>query len=158
MTGEEISVITRSPEETFHLGERLSRLLKEGDVVALHGELGSGKTIFTQGVCAGFEIQAYITSPTFTLVQEYPGKQMVFHFDFYRLETIDEIDALDLDGYFLSDGVSIIEWAERGEVLLPEDRFCVRFDRFSHDDNEDFDARKITISAPPNRYLQEAMA
>lgn len=157
MIREEIAFKTSSPEETHRVGERLSHLLKKNDVIALYGELGSGKTVFTQGVCVGLQIKSYITSPTFTLVQEYPGIHPVYHFDFYRLDSIEEIDALDLDGYFMADGICIIEWAERGEALLPEDRIEVRIERLKRSDTENIDKRDIMITAPQNRRIKEVV-
>lgn len=106
-----------SPEETRQLGALLGRLLQAGDVVLLTGELGAGKTAFTQGIGAGLGVVETINSPTFTLVKEYAGRRALYHFDLYRIEEPDELFALGFEDYFDGDGVSVVEWAERGEPV-----------------------------------------
>ncbi len=139
--------LSHSREETFSLGERLSIGLQANDVVALSGDLGSGKTVLIQGICHGLGVTDYVTSPTFTLIQEYSGKFPVYHFDFYRLDRIDQIENLGLDLYFESDGIALIEWAERGDPLLPRDAVHIQIDRDEADEN----MRRIAMIIPENR-------
>ncbi len=113
-------VVSSCDEETYNWGKRLADFLKSGDVVVLYGELGSGKTVFAQGVCAGLEVRDVVTSPSFTLIHEYQGRMPVFHFDFYRLTSEREVEDLNVLGYWESQGISLVEWADRGESLLPE--------------------------------------
>lgn len=153
MEFEILKVLSQSAEETFEWGKRLASLLKEGDIVALYGELGSGKTVFIQGVCAGLEVEDYVTSPSFTLIQEYKGRIKVIHFDFYRLDSECEVEDLDIDNYLEAGGVSLIEWAERGEGLLPEDRFSVCLDRVMEDGRVFSETRQIRLTGPRGRGL-----
>lgn len=119
--------LTHSPDETLQLGVELSRVLKRGDCVALHGDLGSGKTCLTQGICRGLSVMDYVTSPTFVLINEYAGVDQnglalpVYHFDLYRLGEADELYALGCDDFFYGNGICIIEWAEIGEDLIPKE-------------------------------------
>lgn len=153
MDSETVEIVSNSPEHTRQIGKDLSQLLESGDVVALFGDLGSGKTILTKGICEGLGVKEMVTSPTFTLIQEYSGICPVYHFDFYRLNSIGEIEMLDLDCYFSSDAISIIEWADRGEKLLPESIFKIEFDHdsclYDHPDQ-----RCLKISAPHCREIK----
>ena len=117
---------TESPEETQNLGETFGKTLKPGDVVALIGDLGTGKTCLTQGIARGIGIAAgeVVSSPSYILINEYNGKIPIYHIDLYRLENIAEIADLGIGEYIDSDGVCIIEWAERMEEDLPET--CIR--------------------------------
>ena len=100
-----------------------------GSVLALKGELGSGKTLFTQGLVAGLGSGAAVTSPTFTIVHEYQGGRLpIYHFDFFRLENRDSAVQLGLEDYFFSDGVSVVEWADRFPELIPEQARWISFD------------------------------
>ncbi len=128
--GRVVQFLSRSEEETIRLGEALADVLQPGDVVALFGELGSGKTRLVQGVCRGMGVAEDVTSPSFTLINEYSGRMPVYHFDFYRLERLEEIAALGIDEYFDGPGVCLIEWAERALPLLPEPRLDVHLDIF----------------------------
>ena len=111
-----VELRSHSPEETRQLGVRLGQLLAPGDVVLLHGDLGAGKTAFTQGIGAGLGVRETINSPTFTLLKEYVGRVPFYHFDLYRIEDAEEIYALGFEDYFGGAGVSVVEWAERGEA------------------------------------------
>jgi tRNA threonylcarbamoyladenosine biosynthesis protein TsaE len=114
--------ISNSPAETEAIGRQFA--LKDigvGSILALKGELGSGKTLFTKGLVAGLSSNATVTSPTFTIVHEYPGGRWpVYHFDFFRLEDRRSVARLGLDDYFFGDGISIIEWADRFPEFIPE--------------------------------------
>ncbi len=119
--------ISNSPAETEALGREFATALHEGDIVALEGDLGAGKTSFTKGVVAGTGSPAAVSSPTFTLVHEYSGaSHPIFHFDFYRLNEAAEARALALDDYFYADGISIVEWADRFRELIPANAKWVR--------------------------------
>jgi len=124
----EISVtyLTTSVEKTVWLGQQLGIELISGDIIALIGDLGGGKTWFTKGVGMGLEIDPNdIVSPTFTLVNEYQGKQQIFHIDLYRLKNSIEILDLDLEDYFSREGIVVIEWADRWPGELPEEKIQV---------------------------------
>ena len=112
---------TSSPEETEFLGERIGRALEPGMVVALIGELGAGKTTLAKGIARGLEVPDLVHSPTFTLIHEHKGRIPVYHFDLYRLDTIEQIEDLGYEDYFHGPGVTIVEWAEKIQALLPED-------------------------------------
>lgn len=131
--------ITSSEEETTAIGERLGSTLRVGDVLLLYGDLGAGKTAFTRGLARGLGASAdEVTSPTFTLVQEYPGRLTLFHVDLYRLEER-EVDDLGLEELILGEGVVAIEWAERWRGR-PDDVIEVRFEHAGED------RRRVTIS------------
>jgi tRNA threonylcarbamoyladenosine biosynthesis protein TsaE len=110
---------SRSPEETAAAGERLAETLGPGDVVALTGELGAGKTCFTQGLARGLGVTGRTVSPTFVLVNEYRGRVPVHHVDAYRTGSLTELLDLGLDELFAGDGVTIVEWADKLLPLLP---------------------------------------
>ncbi len=120
-------ITTHSEEETILAGVEFSRLLVPGSVVALEGDLGTGKTHFTKGISRGLGIADNVTSPTFTIVNEHRGGRLpLYHFDCYRLRTPAELDELGFDEYIYGGGVCVIEWAELIESRLPEHRFNVR--------------------------------
>jgi len=119
-------VITSSPEKTWQIGQLLGELLDAGDTVCLYGDLGAGKTNFTYGIAQGLDVQEqYITSPTFTFVNEYQGRVPLYHIDLYRLKDPDELENIGFEEYIESDGVTVIEWAERAEDELPEEGLSV---------------------------------
>jgi len=119
--------VSASPEETGALGAQLAALLQPGDFIALHGDLGAGKTRFAQGVAVGLGVSPEIpvTSPTYTLLNIYPARVPLYHFDLYRLESDDDVYAAGFDEYFYGDGVSLVEWPQRLVSLLPADRLEV---------------------------------
>lgn len=117
-----------TPEETAAAGEALGRTLGPGDVVALYGELGAGKTCFTQGLAGGLDVGAWATSPTFVLVNEYRGRLPVHHVDAYRTTSLTELVDLGLLDLLGGDGVTIVEWADKAEPLLPARAVRVRID------------------------------
>ncbi len=118
--------ISNSPEETAEAGAVWARSARAGDIIALVGDLGAGKTQFVKGFVAGMGSEADVTSPTFTLVHEYgDGRLPVYHFDFYRLDSADAVVRLGFDEYAEGDGVCLIEWADRFPNLLPEDTVTI---------------------------------
>lgn len=121
-----VRVLSRSPEATQALGARLGRQAAAGDVIALYGELGAGKTCLIQGVAAGLGVPPPVTSPTFILIAEYAGRLPLYHVDLYRTEGLDEIRALGLEELFDGDGLTVVEWAEKAEALLPARSVRVR--------------------------------
>ena len=122
--------ISHSPAETIALARTLAATLRRGAVLALSGDLGAGKTHFVKGLAAGLGTAASVTSPTFTLLHEYPGGRLpLYHFDFYRLDDADEALKIGLDEYLDGDGACVIEWAEKFPALLPPH---TRWLRFSH--------------------------
>lgn len=121
-TPDAIMLRSESAERTRRLGELLGALLQPGDMLLLTGDLGAGKTTLTQGIGAGLGVKGVINSPTFTLLKEYEGRLPLYHFDLYRIESPDEVYSLGFEDYFQTDGVSVVEWAERGEPDDPRQR------------------------------------
>ena len=120
------NVITSSPEKTWQIGHLLGELLNASDTVCLYGDLGAGKTNFTYGIAQGLDVQEqYITSPTFTFVNEYQGRVPLYHIDLYRLKDPEELENIGFEEYIESDGVTVIEWAERAEDELPVEGLSV---------------------------------
>ena len=121
--------ISNSPAETEAIGRQLAERIDVGAVLALKGELGSGKTLFVKGLVAGLGSSADVTSPTFTIAHEYRGGRLpVYHFDFFRLEDSQSLARLGLDDYFFGDGVSVIEWADRFPEFIPEQARRILFE------------------------------
>ena len=134
---------TFSEKETRALGEELGRQAVPGSLYTLTGDLGAGKTVFTQGFARGLGITEHVNSPTFTIVQEYDGGRLPFyHFDVYRIGDLEEMDEIGYEDYFYGDGVCLIEWAELIEELLPLKRTAIRIEK---DLEKGFDYRKITV-------------
>lgn len=134
---------TRNPEETFRLGQELAENAAAGQVFTLTGDLGVGKTVFTQGFAKGLGIDEPVSSPTFTIVQVYEsGRLPFYHFDVYRIGDVEEMDEIGFDDYVMGDGVSLIEWADLIEEILPERRTVVVIEK---DLQQGFDYRRITI-------------
>jgi tRNA threonylcarbamoyladenosine biosynthesis protein TsaE len=120
-----ISISTNNPSETEALGERLGRALQPGMVVALMGNLGAGKTTLTKGLAKGLGVTDLIHSPTFNLIHEHKGRVPVYHFDLYRLASMEQIEDLGYEDYFYGAGVTVIEWPEKVLPLLPPDHLEV---------------------------------
>ena len=134
---------TFSPEETFEFGKELGKQAKAGTVICLDGELGVGKTVFTQGFAAGLEIEEPVNSPTFTILQIYEeGRLPLYHFDVYRIEEPEEMDEIGYEDYFYGDGVCLIEWASMIGELIPETAIQVTIKK---DLEHGFDYRTITV-------------
>ena len=134
---------TFSPEETLELGRKLAREARPGDVYTLVGDLGVGKTVFTQGIAQGLGIEEPICSPTFTIVQVYEeGRMPFYHFDVYRIGDIEEMDEIGYEDYFYGEGLTMIEWANLIEEVWADDCREVAIER---DVGKGFGYRKITI-------------
>ncbi len=134
---------TREPEETFELGRRIGASAKPGAVYTLIGDLGVGKTVFTKGVAAGLGIREPVCSPTFTIVQVYEdGRIPFYHFDVYRISDVEEMDEIGYEDYIYGDGISLIEWANLIEDILPPG---YRQATIEKNLEKGFDYRKITI-------------
>ena len=136
-------VETFGAEETFALGRKIGEAAVPGQVYALNGDLGVGKTVFTQGVAKGLGIEGAVSSPTFTIVQIYEeGRLPFYHFDVYRIGCVEEMDEIGYDEYFYGDGICLIEWAELIEDILPD--HCRKI-TISKDLSRGMDYRKIII-------------
>ena len=143
-----LDFISHSETQTRRLGARLAVSLNSGDVLALVGELGSGKTRWVQGVCQGLEVTDIVNSPTFTLVNEYIGRLPVYHIDLYRLGDVTEIFSLGLEDYLYGAGVSLIEWADRAEDYLPDDYLIVELYHLEET------KRRIVLRAHGQRFIK----
>ena len=138
-----VIIETENPEETFALGQKIGRAATPGQVYTLTGDLGVGKTVFTQGVASGLGITEPVNSPTFTIVQVYEeGRLPFYHFDVYRIGDIEEMEEIGYDDYFFGEGICLIEWAELIEEILPENRISITIEK---DLSRGFDYRRITI-------------
>ena len=134
---------TRSPEETYELGRKIGLQARPGQVYTLTGDLGVGKTVFTQGVAAGLGITEPVSSPTFTIVQVCEeGRLPFYHFDVYRIGDIEEMEEIGYDDYFFGKGICLIEWAELIEEILPDDRISITIEKNLE---QGFDYRRITV-------------
>jgi tRNA threonylcarbamoyladenosine biosynthesis protein TsaE len=141
MASNGITFISHGPEETYSFGKRLGEKLQRGDVIALSGELGAGKTCLVQGIAKGLGVpeEYWITSPTFTLINEYPGRLILYHIDMYRLSGIQDLYDIGFDACFNDRGVVVVEWAEKIGEILPEDTLFISLEYL--DENE----RKLVI-------------
>ena len=136
---------TNSPEETYRLGEELGSKARPGEVYCLNGDLGVGKTVFTQGFAAGLGIAEPVNSPTFTILQEYDDGNMPFyHFDVYRIGDVSEMDEIGYEDCFYGEGVCLIEWSNLIREILPEHTVEVTIEK---DLEKGFDYRKITVES-----------
>lgn len=133
---------TFSPDETELIGKKLGENSKPGDVYCLNGDLGVGKTVFTKGFAEGLGITEHITSPTFTIVNEYNGRLKFYHFDVYRIEDEDEMYEIGLDEYLFSNGICLIEWAEKIKNLLPNNAIQINITKNLE---KGLDYRKIEV-------------
>jgi len=137
--------VTRSADETERVGERLGRRLVPGEVVALSGELGAGKTCFIRGLARGLGVTQGVSSPTFVIVNQYTGRMPVFHIDAYRTESLTELLDIGFDEYVSGDSVTVIEWSDKLEPLLPSGAIRVRISGLGDE------PRTIRIDAPEPR-------
>ena len=142
-----IRIVLKGLKETEKFGKKLGSLLQGGDIISLIGDLGAGKTTLTKSIGKGLGVEDYITSPTFTLINEYKGRVWVYHFDVYRLEGTEDLLDLGYEDYFYSDGVVIIEWADKIKDILPKDRVDIKIEKCNELDN-----RIICISGIGGAY------
>ena len=134
--------ISLSEEETFNIAYELAKKAERGEIYCLIGDLGVGKTIFSKGFAKGIGIEEHITSPTFTIVQEYDGDIPLYHFDMYRIEDSDELEMIGYEDYFFGQGVSLVEWANNVPDAIPETAKWIYIEK---DLKQGLDYRKITI-------------
>ena len=148
-----IEIISESAEQTWEIARFIGGKLRKGDVLALSGELGSGKTCFTGGLARGLGVDEkyQITSPTFTLINEYPARCKLYHFDVYRLNGYSEFEDLGYEEYFCGDGIVVIEWAEKIAQIRPADTFFISFKYL--DENK----RRIVIKGQEKRMKELAI-
>ncbi|HEX3035870.1 MAG TPA: tRNA (adenosine(37)-N6)-threonylcarbamoyltransferase complex ATPase subunit type 1 TsaE [Thermodesulfobacteriota bacterium] len=135
---ENLYIHVSKEEETIKLGELLGRSLKSGDVVALKGELGAGKTVLVKGMAKGLDVKKEPNSPTFVLMNAYQGRMPLYHFDLYRISGAEELEGIGYEEYLFGEGVSVVEWAERAEEIYPKNTI------------------KIEIKIPENKNLETA--
>ena len=136
-------VETHSAEETFELGRKIGQQARPGQIYTLVGDLGVGKTVFTQGVASGLDIREPISSPTFTIIQIYEeGRMPFYHFDVYRIGDIEEMEEIGYDDYFFGEGICLIEWANLIEEILTDHIIAVTIEK---DLKKGFDYRKIIL-------------
>jgi len=141
--------LVKTVEETYKIGELIGELLNSGDIICLIGDLGTGKTHLTKGIAKGLGIEEHVTSPTFTIVNEYTGRLKLYHFDVYRVNDPGEIEAIGFDEYIFSDAVSIIEWANYIEELIPRSNLTITIEKLPElGDNY----RKINMKYSDKRY------
>ena len=135
---------TMSPKETFELGRKIGLEAKAGEIICLDGDLGVGKTVFTQGFAKGLGIDEAVNSPTFTIIQEYDeGRLQLYHFDVYRIGNPEEMYEIGYEDYFYGQGVCLIEWAKLIEELIPDEAKIVLIEKNLENG---LDYRKITVS------------
>ena len=139
-------VDSQSEDETMKAGESLAMWLASGDVVALFGDLGTGKTQFIKGVCRGLGVKEHVSSPTFTIVNEYNGEKIrAYHFDFYRMQKTNELREIGFDEYLSGKGICFVEWAERVKEFLPEKRYDVRLELGKNESTRRITIEKIAV-------------
>ena len=144
-----MTIETNSPEETFALGQKLGEQAKAGQIYTLNGDLGVGKTVFTQGIARGLGITEAVSSPTFTIVQVYEeGRLPFYHFDVYRIGDVEEMYDIGIDEYLFGDGVCLIEWPSRIEEVLPDTCENIWIEK---DLEKGFDYRRITCDKEGDR-------
>lgn len=131
---QEYIFVTQSPEDTRRWAERLAQHLQPGDVISLEGDLGAGKTTFTQGLAKGLGVAGVVNSPTFTLIKEYQGVMPLYHMDVYRMD--DEFEELGFDEYFFGEGITVVEWASRIRSSLPSELLDIYIKRMEGDARE----------------------
>lgn len=146
-----LEIISHSPEQTQSLGVRIGELSLPGDTYLLVGQLGAGKTCLTQGIAWGLDIKEHAASPSFVLVRELYGRLALYHIDLYRLDHLEEIAGLGLDDYLYGNGVCVVEWAEKGLALLPEEHLLIQISYLSDT------GRRLQLRPSGSRY-QEMLA
>lgn len=138
-----IALVLRTLEDTGKLGKKLGRISKPGDAILLHGPLGAGKTTLVQSIAQGLAVppECYVTSPSFALLHEYPGRIPLYHIDCYRLENEDDVEQSGLIDYIVADGLTVIEWPDRLGEMVPAERLDIEIDPVAAD------ARKVMLTA-----------
>lgn len=144
-----VRIVLKGLKETEEFGEKLGSILKPGDIISLTGDLGAGKTALTKSIGKGLGVEDYITSPTFTLINEYKGRLNLYHFDVYRLEGPIDLYDLGFEEYIYSNGVSIIEWGDKIEEILPEERINIQIEK-----SVELDERIIYLYGEGERFKQ----
>ena len=139
----EIEITSHSESETILFGEELGKSLKGGSIVALIGDLGAGKTVITKGIARGIGLKEEPNSPTFVIMNHYEGEIPLYHFDLYRISDIDELEGIGYKDFFFSDGISVVEWADKIIDELPKDTVIIHVSIIEGDGN--FDCRKFKI-------------
>lgn len=142
-----LEITSRSVEDTKNLGFKLAKLLKPGDIICFEGDLGAGKTAFTQGIAHGLGIDDYVTSPTFNIIQEYQGRIPLYHMDVYRINDVEEMEDLGYEEYFFGRGVVVIEWAEKIKEIIPREKLWIKAEVLGQN------VRKFTLKPYGDRYL-----
>jgi tRNA threonylcarbamoyladenosine biosynthesis protein TsaE len=143
-----LEIISHSPEQTQKFGTRIGELALPGDIFLLVGGLGAGKTCLTQGIAWGLDIKEYAVSPSFVVIRELHGRLPLYHIDFYRLDHLEEIAELGLDDYLYGNGVCVVEWAEKGVGLLPQEHLLIEMSYLA--DTE----RSLKLKPSGKRYRQ----
>lgn len=140
---------TQKPEETYRLGEMLGREAVPGTVYCLEGDLGVGKTVFTQGFARGLGVEGPVNSPTFTILQQYEdGRMPLYHFDVYRIGDVEEMEEIGYEDCFYGQGVCLVEWPSLVREILPEEAVWIYIEKNLE---KGFDYRKITVEDRPDR-------
>ena len=139
---------TSNPGETRAIAARIGRAAKAGDVVLLVGELGAGKTVFTQGLADGLDIDVPVNSPTFVLLHEYHGRLTLYHYDLYRLSNIEQTVTREWQEFLYGDGVSVVEWADRADGFLPREHLLIKFSIESET------RRSLELSGVGHRHIE----
>jgi tRNA threonylcarbamoyladenosine biosynthesis protein TsaE len=138
-------LVTKTPEETQEIAEKIGEMVEAGNVITLQGDLGTGKTTFTKGLANGLDVKRNVNSPTFTIMKQYQGRIPLYHMDVYRLEDSDE--DIGFSEYFDGDGVAVVEWADFIEEYLPEERLEIRLSYLGES------SRKLELRAIGSQYV-----
>jgi tRNA threonylcarbamoyladenosine biosynthesis protein TsaE len=144
-------IMSNSAQDTAMIGYKLGSILKKNDIICLMGGLGAGKTAFTGGIASALGITGYITSPTFTIINEYRGRLPLYHFDVYRIDDPDEMFEVGFDEYICGEGIVVIEWADLIKDILPKDHIKVNIEKVF---DEGADQRSISMEFIGGRYEQ----
>ena len=143
-----VPIRSRSIKQTKSIGEKLGEVTEPGDLLLLIGDLGTGKTCLTQGIAIGLGIKSSVRSPTFILVNEHYGRSTLFHIDLYRIENINEVEGMGLDEYVNSDGVCVVEWANKATSAFPKEHLRIDLQHIGEK------SRKLTFTAYGSRYTR----
>lgn len=140
-----MTIKSLTPQDTLDIGKRIGDSVKPGDIIALRGDLGAGKTVITKGIALALNINEDVTSPTYNIVCEYSGRIPLYHMDLYRIEGSEEFEMLGVDDLVFGNGVSVIEWSERIEDYLPEDHIIINITRNPEDESRDITIKGLDI-------------